>query len=35
MKCDDKLKCIGVILGKALEQHESGDGKIVALLALQ
>ncbi len=35
MRCDDKLKCIGTILGKALEPHESGDGKIIALITLQ
>jgi len=35
MRCDDKLKCIGAIVGKALEPLDSGQGKITALVTLQ
>ena len=35
MKCNDKLRGIGAIIGKALEAHDSGDGKIIVLISLQ
>ena len=35
MRCDDKIKCIGATVGKALEPLDEGDGKIMALLTLQ
>ena len=35
MKCDDRLKCIGAIVGKALEPLDSGTGKVMALVTLQ
>ena len=35
MRCNDKLKCIGAIVGKALEPLDSGSGKIIALVTLQ
>jgi hypothetical protein len=40
MKCpietnEQKLKCMGAIVGKALEPLESGEGKIIALVTLQ
>jgi hypothetical protein len=40
MKCpidtpEQKLQCMGAILGKALEPLESGEGKIIALVTLQ
>lgn len=34
MKCDDKAKCIGAIVGKAMEPLAKGKGKISVLVAL-
>lgn len=34
MRCDDRLKCAGAIVGKALEPLETGKGKIMALISL-
>jgi len=35
MRCDDRSACIGAIIGKALEQLETGTGTIQVLVTLQ
>jgi hypothetical protein len=35
MKCDDKMKCIGAVAGKAFEPWEKGTGTIEVFVALQ
>lgn len=34
MRCEDRMKCVGAIVGKALEPISEGDGMIIALLTL-
>ena len=35
MRCDDRLACLGAILGKALEPLDTGTGVILVLVTLQ
>ncbi len=34
MKCNDKLKCYGAIVGKALSSLDEGTGKVIAIVTL-
>jgi hypothetical protein len=35
MRCDDRVQCVGAIVGKALEPLDGGTGVILALVTLQ
>jgi len=35
MRCDDRVKCVGAIVGKALESLDAGTGTVKALVSLQ
>jgi len=34
MKCSDKMKCYGAVIGKAMENFDGTSGTITALIAL-